>query len=116
MLSATETTSCSKKQLFQNRIENEVVDGRETNGKGGESTQVGKNVMETKSGDSIPQASSTAKVSHPVPLKNYECLISRTTLISAAPSATPFLINMPRFSPSIIRDQTKPWSTNIGML
>ena len=71
MLSATETTSCSKKQLFQNRIENEVVDGRETNGKGGESTQVGKNVMETKSGDSIPQASSTAKVSHPVPLKNY---------------------------------------------
>ena len=59
------------KLWFQNIIENEVVDVRKRNDVCGEQTKVEKSCIELNSNDSIPQASATKKVSHPVPLKNY---------------------------------------------
>ena len=63
--------SSAKNLLFQNRIENEIVVGDKVPIASNELKEDEKNKMETKLDVSIPQATSTTKASHPVPLKNY---------------------------------------------
>ena len=61
----------AKNIFFQNRIESEIVTVVKTKTEVDVLKNDDKNEMEIKSDESIPQASSTTKISHPVPLKNY---------------------------------------------